>query len=157
MMSAPLDYILFSAAHVACCREADIRLGFDEPSYQALGIFGWLASKCSLATKAQAATHAGRPLWVLLNAVTDLEAKMAANADLAQRMSDSAVALLASADMARRRERIVEDQTPEAIARRLIQPGPSALTVGSAQLRQLAAAYLAMVQDTAPISETTHV
>ena len=156
MISAPLDYILIHAAKTAGCREADIRLGFDEASFKALGIYGWLAGRCSLATTAEVARHAGRPLWVLCRAITDLEVAMGTDRALAQSMSDTAVALLATADMARRRDRIVEDQTPEATARRLINPGPAALTVGIDQQRALAAAYLALLQDIAPL-ETTHV
>lgn len=146
MMSAPLSTILASAATHVGCKEEDIRLGFDDLAYQGLGIFGWLAGRCSFSTKAEIASYSGRPLWTLCNALTDLEVAMQTNPDLAERLSDIATATLATATMARRRDRIVEDQTPQAIASRLILPGPAALTVGSAQLRALAAAYLSLIE-----------
>lgn len=156
-MTAPLSTVLARAAHLFGTTEADIRLGWDDRALAALGAFGWLARRTTHATDADIAHHAGRPLSLLFDMVSQLEDHLATDAAMAEHLADEVPAALAAAAMVRHRGRLVEDVSPETTALRLIKPGPAALTVGQAQIRALAAAYLAMVQDTAPLSETTHV
>lgn len=143
-MTAPLPAVLERAARLYGTTPADIRLGFDDRALAGLGAFGWLARRCTRATDGEIALHAGRPLSLMLDMVAQLDEQLVAQPPLAEALAAEVPAALASAAMVRRRDRLVEDVTPEVTARRLIQPGPAALTVGQAQLRALAAAYLSL-------------
>ena len=147
-MSATLSSVLARAAALYSTTPADIRLGFDDRALAGLGAFGWLARRATTATDSEIALYAGRPLSLVLDMVSQITSHLRADPDMADRLATEVPAALASAAMIRSRGRLVEDVTPEIIARRLIQPDPAALTVGQAQLRALAAAYLALSQST---------
>ena len=155
MKNVPLGLIADKACQLAGCSEADLRLGWDEKSLTALGAFGWLADRCSAQPVAQVALWAGRSLGTLLTHRDEFAAEVSTAPVIAANMDLEALATIADAERRRRRDRLTDDVAPEVTALRLINHGPAALTVGSAELRALAAAYLALLQDITP--ETTHV
>lgn len=152
MTSVSLNRILEAAASLCGCSEAEIRLGFDERAWGALGVFGWLAKRCSLATDAEMAQHAGRPLWVMCDSRSQLIAAMTSDTALAQRLSDAAVQLVSNG----RQHDLPANAGPEEIARRLIMAGPAALTIGQAHIRTLAAAFLSTLSEISDMKEAAH-
>ena len=146
MISVPLDRLMTAAAALMQTTAQDLRLGWDDRALSALGAFAWLAGRCTRATPSEAARHAGRPLSLLLDVLAQFESHLAAHPEEGERMAVEAHALVASATIERRRGRIVDDVPPAEIARRLVLNGPSALTVGRAQLAALGAPYLSLVQ-----------
>lgn len=151
-MSASLHRILVAAARLYQTSEADIRLGWDERALGGLGVYAWLARHYSSATDGEAAQHVGRPLSLLLDVRSQIDAHLADQPDVAAGLHIEGAAASASTTLEMRRTGIAQAIDPAVIARRLIQPGPASLTVGTRDLRALAAAYLSLAHQ-----ESTHV
>ena len=150
-MSASLHRILAAAARLYQTSEADIRLGWDERAMAGLGAYAWLARHYTVATDGEAALYVARPLSLLCEMRAQFEAHLRGQPEVSERLHIEGGAAAASTALEVRRTGQAQAADPAVIARRLIQPGPAALTVGQRDLRTLAAAFLSLSQ------ETTHV
>lgn len=148
-MIPALHALLAAAARLLNCSEADIRLGHDARCIQALGVYAYMAAEATEHDAATVALYAGRSVAVCQDALTRVEALVAADQRFAALVIEAMIEAMALDAITARQIRRIPDLEPVTIAHRLLGGRADAITLGTRHYQQIAAAYLAQTEEIA--------
>jgi hypothetical protein len=143
-MIPSLQALLKAATDLYGIGEGAIRLGHDEACLQALGVFMWMAREATEVEQAAVALFAGRRLSVAVAELARTDVAIANDTQFARLVHEALFEATTLDEIARRKRRTQPELAPVEIARRILGGRADAMTIGTAHIRQLAAALLAL-------------